>query len=264
MFAVLAKGHAQDVSIAVIIDDVGHQRLLGQRAIELPGPVVIAVLPHTPFATVLASRAQALDKEVLVHMPMQPISSQRDPGPHALHGGLEEIEFRHRLRVAMQSLPQAIGISNHMGSRLTRDSTAMHWLMSELATSDSLMFVDSYTTHLSVGLMLARVHAVPALKRDVFIDVDPTPGAIATAWNRLVSLAKENGFAVGIAHPYEETLNFLESTLPLLDGVRLVPLRVLVKSEAKQRSFVEIGGADPILDLRSAVTSNAVFNGAAQ
>ena len=236
---------AEAPKIAVIIDDVGNQLRPGMRAVELPGPIALAVLPHTPYATRLAVAASGKDKEVLVHMPMQAAQASDDPGPGTLHLALTRTQFDQTLAAALLSVPGAIGINNHMGSLLTRDTTAMHWLMQAVKSDGRFFFVDSYTTHLSVGLMIAREHEVPALKRDVFLDVVPTIAAIGLAWNALVAQANEAGYAVAIAHPYPETLEFLERELIDFAGAELVPLSNLLGYQSVQRSYAELVGGVP-------------------
>jgi polysaccharide deacetylase 2 family uncharacterized protein YibQ len=99
-----------------------------------------------------------------------------------------------------------------------------------------LYFIDSYTTARSVGLEAARAAGVRALRRDVFLDGDPAPGALEREWRRLLALARERGAAIGIGHPRAETLEFLERELPLLDaaGVELVPLGALLGAEGER------------------------------
>jgi polysaccharide deacetylase 2 family uncharacterized protein YibQ len=71
---------------------------------------------------------------------------------------------------------------------------------------------------------------VPALRRDVFLDGDPAPDAIAREWQRLLARARERGFAIGIGHPRAATLDFLEREVAALQhaGVELVPLGALL------------------------------------
>lgn len=228
---------ATDAKVAIIIDDLGNQRRLGQRAVRLPAAVAIAVLPHTPFGYELAQEAYDRGKEVLVHVPMQAEQRELDLGPGALHLGQTRVEFMATLASAVAAVPYASGLNNHMGSLLTRNSEHMGWLMGELRRSD-LFFIDSYTTHLSVGLGTARERGVPALKRDVFLDGEPERASIAGQWARLLNIADETGFAVAIAHPYPITLEFLEAVLPELEAAdyTVVPLRMLLPWPAAQQS----------------------------
>ena len=86
------------------------------------------------------------------------------------------------------------------------------------------------TTRQSVALQIAAEKGVPAIKRDVFLDSDPAPEMVAREFERLKSLAREQGRAVAIGHPYPETLAFLERAIPGLveEGIELVPLRELI------------------------------------
>ena len=84
--------------------------------------------------------------------------------------------------------------------------------------------MDSYTTHHSVALTIAREHNIPAAKRDVFLDSERDPASIEREFERLKRLAREQGSAIGIGHPFPETLAFLEAALPRLaaEGIELV------------------------------------------
>lgn len=223
-----AMVHAQEARIAVIIDDVGHQLAAGRRSIALPGAVVLAILPHTPFARTLAEEGAAAGKEILVHMPMRASDPSIDAGPGTLELTHDQVAIHAALNAAISAVPYAIGVSNHMGSGFTRDRDAMGSFMQSLAASGEMLFVDSYTTHLSVGLMLAREYEIPSLRRDVFLDVDRSAAAMAAAWNRLLDQARSFGFAIAIAHPHARTLEFLEQRLAELADVQLVSLHGLL------------------------------------
>ena len=224
--------------IAIIIDDLGNQRRPGLQAVQLPGPVALAFLPATPFARELAVEAHARGKEVLLHLPMQPARIGTRPGPGGLsldhtRGQLVEI-----LSQGLDALPHVTGVNNHMGSLLTRHPGHMTWIMEELAARPDLFFIDSYTTHLSVALQVAREQNVPAMKRDVFLDRVVTDAAMARELIRLKNLARERGFAIGIGHPHRETLAFLARELAVLEktGFELVPLRTLLPYRAQQKA----------------------------
>ncbi len=216
--------------IAIIIDDLGYRYDAGKRAINLPGPLSFAVLPKTPHAVALAELAHAAGKDVLLHQPLQPMTSVGVSDP-----GNIDIEMTHRELAAtlasnLASVPYVVGINNHRGSLLTRHPGHMQWLMEEIHLRGNLFFLDSYTTPQSVALQLAHENAVPAIKRDVFLDSDPSPEAIGKEFERLKKLARKNGVAVGIGHPYAATLDVLERELPQLEaeGFQLVGVRPLI------------------------------------
>ena len=201
--------------IALIIDDLGYQ-------------FACAVLPATPRGRELAALAADNGKEVLLHLPLQPQEGGLgDPG--LLRLDMSRGQFSEAFVANLADVPFATGVNNHRGSLLTRHPGHMGWLMEELRAHGGLFFVDSYTTRHSVALALAEEAGVPALRRDVFLDNERRPEAIARAFERLKRRARANGTAVGIGHPYPETLEFLEQALPALgdEGIELVPLRAL-------------------------------------
>ena len=216
--------------IAIIIDDLGYQLAAGHRAVALPGPVACAILPGTPGSVQLAQAAWQSGKEVLLHLPLQSVhhDGTAEPGSITLdttRQGLADI-----FASAMATVPFAVGVNGHRGSLLTRHPGHMGWLMEEILRAGGLYFVDSYTTHHSVALQIASERGVPAIKRDVFLDSDPTPEMVEREFERLKALAREHGIAVAIGHPYPGTLAFLERAIPGLveDGIELVPLREMI------------------------------------
>lgn len=214
--------------IAIIIDDLGYHLAAGRRAIALPGPVVCAILPGTPGAMLLARAAYEHGKEVLLHLPLQS-AADHPPEPGGITLDMSRQRFSETFANDLESVPFASGVNSHRGSMLTRHPGHMRWLMEDILAADDLFFVDSYTTHRSVALQIASEEGVPAIKRDVFLDVDPD--RLANEFERLKMLARERGLAVGIGHPYPATLAFLEHEIPRLveEGIQLVPLRELIE-----------------------------------
>ncbi len=232
--------------IAIIIDDLGYQLGPGMRAIRLPGRVAVAVLPHTPYATALASAANARGKQVMLHLPMQASGDTVPVGPGGIYLDTQRMELRETLTAALDSVPHVAGVNNHMGSLVTAHPGLMRWLMEELADRQPLYWVDSRTTTQTVALELAHALAVPALRRDVFLDHTPTPDAIAGEFARLAQLARAQGSAVGIGHPHAVTLDFLESALPSLEaqGIRLVGPGELLESGPRRQTSARLWSPD--------------------
>ncbi len=224
--------------ISIIIDDLGYGLADGRRAIGLPGAVACSVLPHTPHGYRLAEAAYGAGKEVLLHLPMQP-ANEKDPGIGALTLDTGEHDLRRMVAANLAAVPHVVGINNHMGSLLTRHPGHMDWLMKSLRDDPrGLFFVDSVTSQKSVALQMARENSVPAARRDLFLDRDPDPEAIAAQFERLIMMAHERGSAVAIGHPYPETLEVLERELSGLDarGVRLVSVAEFIRRRTLENS----------------------------
>ncbi|MCI0517133.1 MAG: divergent polysaccharide deacetylase family protein [Woeseiaceae bacterium] len=216
--------------IAIIIDDLGYELEAGRRAVNLPGPIACAVLPSTPRARELARAAQMAGKEVLLHLPMQSAIDDADQEPGMIRLDTTREQFARSFDESFESVPFAIGVNSHRGSLLTQHPGHMEWLMEEITARGDLVFVDSYTTHRSVALQLARENGIPSVRRDVFLDADRDDESIAREFDRLKQLARSRGLAIAIGHPHPETLAFLERELPGLaeQGYELVGIREYV------------------------------------
>lgn len=217
--------------IAIIIDDLGYQLEAGRRAIALPGPVAFAVLPGTPRGRALARLANEQGKEVLLHLPLEAVDYHGPAEPGGMTLDMSRKAFRNTFADAIATVPNAIGVSSHRGSLLTRHPGHMEWLMEEILAHDELFFIDSYTTHESVALRIAAEAGVTATKRDVFLDNERSPQAISREFERLKAMARKQGEAVAIGHPFPETLEMLERELPKLkeQGFELVSISELLE-----------------------------------
>ncbi len=218
--------------VVIILDDLGHQWAAGERSVKLNGDVTLAILPFSPYAKKLAHLAHLHHKELLLHAPMEPEYH------HSWKGGLSremsQTEINATLLEMIAAVPGIRGVNNHMGSALTQNPTVMDWVMQTL-DQRGLFFIDSRTSARSQALHSALNIGVPALRRDVFLDNQRDPAAIEMQLNKLVALAQKRGFAVGIGHPYPETLSVLEDFMETLNqsGVSLVPAsQVLVTGTA--------------------------------
>lgn len=230
--------------IALIIDDVGYNKH-DADAIALPGQLTYAILPHTPHSIEYAQMARKANKEVMLHIPMEALSGKA-LGPGAILSTMTRLEVETRLAAALEEIPFAVGINNHMGSLLTQKTHSMRWTM-EFLSRHNLFFVDSLTSNQSVGELQAQLHGVPAFHRNVFIDNQLDEAYMRKQFNQLVRIAKKYRFAIGIAHPYPETTRFLAKALPTLQehNITLVPVSSLLprkvqfalKESATRRQF---------------------------
>lgn len=236
LFLVSQSSAASEPRVAIIIDDLGYQLEAGRRAIALPGPIAFAVLPGTPRAAGLARWAHERGKEVLLHLPLQANSDDKDNEPIGIDLDMSRESVGAMFEAALQSVPHAIGVNSHRGSLLTRHPGHMQWLMEEIRARNDLFFVDSYTTANSVAMQIAAEAGVDAVRRDVFLDPDKSPETVERQFERMKRLAHKRGFVVAIGHPYQATLELLEKELPKLaeQGIRLVTISELVRFTGKE------------------------------
>lgn len=217
--------------IAIIIDDLGYKLKHDQRALQLPGQVTYSFLPHTPQLKPLAENAHAQGKEIMLHLPMQSL----EPlllGPGALTEDMSREAFKISVLKSILSVPHVKGVNNHMGSLITSQKTQMKWLMEEIART-RLFFVDSRTTTDTLAEETARQFNIANTRRNIFLDHERSREAIEFQFERLVELARKQGTAVAIGHPYPDTLAVLEEKIPQLDaaGIQLIPVSQLIRQQ---------------------------------
>jgi polysaccharide deacetylase 2 family uncharacterized protein YibQ len=240
LFVLPASAFAADVvgvdnpvpAIALIIDDLGNQRAPGKRAVFLPGPVACAFLPEGPFTRELAHEAHARDKEVMLHLPMQATGPlQNTHGAGVLTLDMTRLQYLATLKRDLSVIPHVSGLNNHMGSLLTRHPGNMAWLMQALREHGNLFFVDSRTTSATVARRMAYEYGIPSSERNVFLDNEPEVPAIRRQFQRLLAIARRDGTALAIGHPYPATIEVLKEELQRLgqSGVRLVPVAQLIE-----------------------------------
>jgi len=230
--AVIAQS-SDSPQIAIIIDDVGNDPYLGLDILELPGHITISVLPEAPYARDFAQLATEFGKTVMVHVPMQPVDSEKITASFLTASQSKE-EFLQKLDVFLKQFPQAVAINNHMGSYLTSQKQQMDWLMAALFARN-LAFIDSRTTESSVTRQAASDYQLYYGQRDVFLDNDKSTQAMHLQFEKLLAIAKQKGKAIAIAHPYPETITFLKNRLAELEKSR--QFRMVSVSNVLQRSI---------------------------
>lgn len=216
-------------NIAIVLDDFGGGgSAIAARFCAIVQPLTLSILPNEGQVEDLSNRARDNGHEVLVHLPMEPEGGQ-DPGAGAIRVDHDNAEIRRRVRQALQKVPHARGINNHMGSKATADERVMQQVLNELKAR-KLLFLDSRTTASSVAYQMAIDMDLVAFTRDLFLDeVDDAQAIEARLWD-LAGMAARAGQAVGIGHDREATLHALTAVLPRLEtrGFRFVPISQLL------------------------------------
>ncbi len=236
-FAVAAQ--SMPAKVAIIIDDIGYQKA-DPQLIKLPYALTFAVMPFTPQGQQMAALAASRRKEVMLHMPMEAVAQNHLLGKGALRQPMTQQQVRAALQQALVQVPQAVGINNHMGSLYTSLAEPMDWTM-QLVAEHRLYFIDSKTTSRSAVPAAAARHGIASRSRDIFLDNNKAYAAIDQQFNQLISLAKRQGSAIAIGHPYPETYAYLKKNLPRLaaEGIELVPAsRLLALTPAPQPATI--------------------------
>lgn len=229
-YAVPAPATGNRPLVAIVFDDLGLDRARTAEAIRLRGPLTMSFMTYAGDLGEQTDAAQRAGHELFLHVPMEAVDRHADPGPHALFTTLSRDENLARLRWGLGRVAGFVGINNHMGSKFTADAHSMMPVMEELRAR-GLVFLDSRTSPSSAGVRLAVAYGVPHAARDVFLDDDQAPSAIAKQLGRLEQVARQHGSAIAIGHPHDATIAALKAWLPLLGekGFALVPVSTVVR-----------------------------------
>jgi len=201
--------------VAIIIDDLGQDLSFMRALINLQVPLTVAILPEAGQAIETAQLAADHQFDVLIHQPLEAFNGQTiGTGADGLiTTTMSQEEIWSRLEKNFERLPVAKGLNNHMGSKGTANQYLMEIIM-EFLKQKNLFFIDSKTSPKSIAYDLAVKMKVPAASRQVFLDADEDRSKIKDRLIELFLSAKKNGQAIGIGHPFLETLQILEAYLP--------------------------------------------------
>ena len=219
--------------IAVVIDDMGLDKHRSERVTQLRAPLTLAYMTYADDIDRQTAQAHARGHELMVHMPMQPMSGSFDAGPEVLNVNLPVDELRRRIGWGLSRFQGFVGVNNHMGSRFTADAAGMRVVMEELSRR-GLFFLDSVTTGKSAAPEAAHRAGVPFAARQIFLDNEQSPQAVRAQLEKLETLARKYGSAIAIGHPHDATIEALAAWLPTVErnGFALVPVTAVVKANS--------------------------------
>lgn len=200
--------------LAIVIDDFGYRPAQENQVLQMPKSISVAVLPNAPRAKEMATKAHQLGHEVLIHLPMLPLSKQ-PLEKDTLRPDMSDEEIKQIIQDAVVKVPYAVGLNNHMGSAMTSSLSGMQKVMQVLDHYnfyflDSMTIGNSQATHAAVGT------SVKVLKRRVFLDDTQNEADIRIQFTRAVRLAQRDGYAIAIGHPHPTTVKVLLQMLPTL------------------------------------------------
>lgn len=235
LFFVLSAslGAKQKVQIAIIIDDIGA-KASDAKAFSLDKQITFSILPHTEFSTEFSYWAAQQNREVMLHMPMESLHKV-NLGEGPLLSSMYPQEVKTALFNALETVPHAVGVNNHMGSKLTQMTLQMTSVMKVLERSN-LFFVDSRTTKFTKANIIAMQQGVKAASRHIFLDHVKSEAFLEKQFRQLIKQAEKRGKAIGIGHPYPITLSFLKTKVDQLpEHIELITVSEYLQEKDKFR-----------------------------
>lgn len=216
--------------LAIIIDDLGYDRSAADAILALNFPLTVSVLPHLPLSSEVAEEAQHRGDQVMLHLPMESEADGAKPEDIELRVGMNAAQVNETLAGMLETVPYAVGVNNHQGSRATADPALMQALMPALRQR-GLFFIDSRTDAKTVAYDTAERNGVRAASRKVFLDDVASRQAILKQLELAARDARRDGFTIAIGHPRPATIAALSDGVPRLEanGIHLVFASQLVQ-----------------------------------
>lgn len=216
--------------LAIVLDDFGYNYEPIDALAAIDRPLTFAVLPYHPYSQLAASKALASNHQVMLHLPMEPMSTSEQQEKTSITIGMSDSEIQQTVTNALQNVPGLIGVNNHQGSKATADKRVMQSVLTVLKAKQ-LFFIDSRTNGQSVAAATAREMNVRTSENELFLDNNNDVEAIKQQLRTAGHMAVRDGTALVIGHARPNTAIALREMIPELeaDGVRLVFASQLVK-----------------------------------
>ena len=217
--------------IGIIIDDLGYDISLANALLELDLALTFSVLPFTPNTRSIARKAWNDGRETMLHLPMEPMNYPAiNPGDGVLLISMDREMILDTLTRDLSQIPFVAGVNNHMGSRFTKNRKKMVTVLAELKKK-GLYYIDSRTSSDTVAFDVAKKMALRTASRDIFLDNHLSENALKIQMERLLSVARHKGSAIGIGHPHKKTLDLLKNfQTTLTNEAEVVPASNLVNN----------------------------------
>lgn len=221
-------GIKETKQIAIVIDDFGNAMKGTEQMLKLPIKITVAVMPFLPTTKKDAEEAFRKGHDVIVHLPMEPNHGKRSwLGPGAITTDLSDAEIRKRVEAAIDDVPHAIGMNNHMGSKATSDERVMKVVL-QVCKERGLFFLDSRTSYRTVVPKVAAEIGVPTLNNNVFLDDVYTQNHVSRQIVEVKKYLKDHERCVVIGHvgpPGMITSGTLRNAIPgLMNEATFIPI----------------------------------------
>ena len=205
--------------LAIIMDDISTNaqvRELKKLSIKVT-PSIFPPEKEHPKSAELAKEFSVY----MVHLPLQALNYTNEKA-NTLRTGDSKEKISQRIKDIKKDFKGVKYINNHTGSGFTSDFKSTLALLAELKNSE-IYFIDSLTTNKSTVLDASKKLGLKYAYRDVFLDNEQNVSKILKMINKAVAVAKKDGVAIAICHPYKSTFEALKiAQKDAFNGVEVV------------------------------------------
>lgn len=192
--------------LAIIMDDISTNAQASELK-KLSIKVTPSIFPPEKQHPKTAELAKDFSV-YMVHLPLQALNYTNEKA-NTLRTGDSKEKISQRIKDIKKDFKGVKYINNHTGSGFTSDFKSTLALLDELKNSE-IYFIDSLTTNKSTVLDASKKLGLKYAYRDVFLDNEQNVSKILKMINNAVAVAKKDGVAIAICHPYKSTFEALK------------------------------------------------------
>lgn len=192
--------------LAIIMDDISTNAQASELK-KLSIKVTPSIFPPEKEHPKTAELAKEFSV-YMVHLPLQALNYTNEKA-NTLRTGDSKEKISQRIKDIKNDFKGVKYINNHTGSGFTSDFKSTLALLAELKNSE-IYFIDSLTTNKSTVLDASKKLGLKYAYRDVFLDNEQNVSKILKMINKAVAVAKKDGVAIAICHPYKSTFEALK------------------------------------------------------
>ena len=205
--------------LAIIMDDISTNAQASELK-KLSIKVTPSIFPPEKEHPKTAELAKEFSV-YMVHLPLQALNYTNEKA-NTLRTGDSKEKISQRIKDIKKDFKGVKYINNHTGSGFTSDFKSTLALLDELKNSE-IYFIDSLTTNKSTVLDASKKLGLKYAYRDVFLDNEQNVSKILKMINKAVAVAKKDGVAIAICHPYKSTFEALKiAQKDAFNGVEVV------------------------------------------
>ncbi|MEN9708825.1 MAG: hypothetical protein RIQ68_1233 [Pseudomonadota bacterium] len=220
--------------LALVVNGMGINPQASAQAVKiLPPAITLAYSPYAPRLEDQAEQARLAGHELLLQVPMEGFAPSQELGARGLMATASRERNRDALDWHMSRFQGYIGLTHYLGGRFMASTSALMPLLQNVAER-GLVFFDDGTARQSLTSALALATGAPSLRADLAIEAN-SPEALEVALQRLETLARDKGMAIGAAPAVPAHVDRIARFAQGLEarGIALVPLSALFPAPAR-------------------------------
>jgi polysaccharide deacetylase 2 family uncharacterized protein YibQ len=222
--------------LAVVLFGFGDDSRRAEGFFGLPVPFDVAIAPGGPHSNDLFRAARGNDREVVLHLPLEPIHyPQVDPGPGTILVTMGASRINGIVERYLDQAGPVVAVANHMGSLATQDMSVMTAVFESLHRHD-VPFLHTPAAAGAVCKPLAAKLGVSYEEPDAILDAEARrdhPRALNARFAEVLKAARRRGRMIVMVRATPLVERWLPDALSPshLGGVSVVPLSSILRRQ---------------------------------